>query len=205
MLRHDSAWQNVIAFNEFSLFIETDQAAPWELSKAGKPWEDYDTSMTLCWLQRHGVCINSSNTVREIVKTVAREHPYHPVKRYLASLTWDRKPRIDGWLSCYLGAEDSALNAVMGARWLIQACARITRPGCQADATLLLIGPQGFGKSSTLRTLATDEWFTDHLSDLGTKDSRIELHGRWIIEMSEFKPPLRTGTEKFSDCNSRQL
>jgi putative DNA primase/helicase len=29
------------------------------------------------------------------------------------------------------------------------------------------------------------EWFSDHLSDLGNKDSRMEMLGRWIIELSE--------------------
>jgi predicted P-loop ATPase len=186
LLRHDPAWHNVLVFNEFSLYIETGQPAPWPRSQAGSPWTDYDSTMTLCWLQRNGVALNSSNSVREIVRTVAQENPYHPVQRYLAALVWDGKQRIDSWLHEYLGAEDSLVNAGIGSKWLVQAVARIMRPGCQADATLLMIGPQGFGKSSTLRVLASDAWFTDHLSDLGTKDSRIELHGKWIVEMSEF-------------------
>ncbi len=186
LLRHDPAWQGVLTLNTFSLFIETANPAPWGLSKAGSPWTDYDTTMALCWLQRNGIFLTSSKTVREIVQTIARENPYHPVQRYLSTLIWDGKKRIDSWLHDCLGAENSPVNSVIGAKWMIQAVARIMRPGCQADATLLLVGRQGFGKSSALRTLASDEWFTDHLSDLGSKDSRIELHGRWIVEMSEF-------------------
>jgi putative DNA primase/helicase len=100
-------------------------------------------------------------------------------------LAWDEVPRIERWLTTYLGAEDTVFNRAIGERWLISAVARIFQPGCQADHTLLLEGPQGIRKSTALRTLAGDEWFTDHISELGSKDSRIELHGKWIIEHPE--------------------
>jgi putative DNA primase/helicase len=60
-------------------------------------------------------------------------------------------------------------------------------PGCQVDHTLLIEGPQGIQKSKSLRTLAGDEWFADHISGFGTKDSRIELAGKWIFEFSELR------------------
>jgi predicted P-loop ATPase len=185
MLRHAPEWQGVLTFNEFSLYAETDQAAPWPQSRAGAVWTDDDDSHAAEWLQAAGVMV-SSKIAGEAVQMIARERPYHPIKQYLAGLLWDQQPRIEGWLTAYLGAEDTPLNAAMGARWLIQGCARIMQPGCQADATLLLIGRQGIGKSSALCVLAGQKFFTDHLSDLGSKDSRQELHGRWIIELGEF-------------------
>src|SRR5207253_4184444 len=63
--------------------------------------------------------------------------------------------------------------------------ARVERPGAQCDHTLTLVGPQGIMKSTALRVLAGDAWFSDHLSDLGNKDSRLEMLGKWIIELSE--------------------
>ena len=39
-------------------------------------------------------------------------------------------------------------------------------------------------KSTLLEKLA-GEWFADSISDLGNKDSKIELHGVWIIELAE--------------------
>jgi predicted P-loop ATPase len=44
--------------------------------------------------------------------------------------------------------------------------------------------------------LAGDEWFCDHIADLGSKDSRIELAGKWIIEISELAATRRAETEK---------
>jgi putative DNA primase/helicase len=132
----------------------------------------------------------------EAVQTVAKENRFHPVRDYLNSLEWDQTLRLDNWLSGYLGVEPSAFVAAVGTRWMISAVARIFRPGCQADYTLLLEGPQGIQKSTALQTLAGDDWFTDHISDLGSKDSRIELHGKWIIEFSELATVRRGELEK---------
>ena len=34
------------------------------------------------------------------------EHAFHPVLDYLDSLVWDGKPRLDTWLTTYLGAAE---------------------------------------------------------------------------------------------------
>ena len=67
----------------------------------------------------------------------------------------------------------------------ISAVARVFDPGCQVDHMLILEGPQGILKSSALRALAGAPWFTDRLSNLGSKDSSMEVAGEWFIEMSE--------------------
>ncbi len=74
----------------------------------------------------------------------------------------------------------------MGSRWLISAVARIFQPGCKADCCLILEGPQGIKKSTTLRTLA-EPWFIDHIPELGTKDSLIQVHSAWVIELAELE------------------
>jgi predicted P-loop ATPase len=186
MLRHAPEWQGVLGYNEFSLNITTLKPPPWPQSQPGRNWADDDDTETMCWLQVNGILINSSKIVREAVQSVAKKHSYHPVKTYLSSLCWDKTSRLLEWTITYLGAKPTPLNMAIGQRWLISAVARIMCPGCKADFVLLLEGPQGIGKSTALETLASPPWFTDHLSDLGSKDSRIELHGKWIIELGEF-------------------
>jgi predicted P-loop ATPase len=185
-LRHSPEWQGVLTFNEMTLYIETAQPPPWPVYKSDNHWEKDDTTKTYLWLQAHGVGISSPVLTLDVIKAIAREHPFHPIERYLTGLVWDGTPRIDSWLTTYLGAEDLPVNRAMGAKYLIQAVARMMRPGCQADATLVVIGPQGFGKSSTFRVLAGPEYFGADLSDLGSKDSKIELCSCWIVELGEF-------------------
>jgi predicted P-loop ATPase len=194
LLRESPEWADVLAYNEFSLYVTTKNPAPWQKA-GGANWTDYDDSRTTEWLQRHDVLISTPVTA-EAVQTVAKENRFHPVRDYLNSLQWDQTPRLDNWLSGYLGVEHSPFVAAVGTRWMISAVARIFRPGCQADYTLLLEGPQGIQKSTALQILAGDDWFTDHISDLGSKDSRIELHGKWIIEFSELATVRRGELEK---------
>jgi predicted P-loop ATPase len=193
-LREALEWQGVLAYDEFSLHAVAKKPAPWQTS-AGANWTDFDDSMTAEWLQLHGILVNSA-VAAEAVQTVAKENPFHPVRNYLTSLTWDQQPRVDQWLVDYLGAENTPYIRAIGKRWLVSAVGRIFQPGCQVDYTLMLEGPQGTGKSTALRVLAGDKWFTDHLSDLGSKDSRLELHGRWIIELAELDRVRRGELEK---------
>jgi predicted P-loop ATPase len=184
ILRNAPEWSDVLSYNEFSLCTVTGKPAPWSQSVAGASWTDVDDSRLCSWLQNYGVAVKTHDAA-EAAETIAQENPFHPVKDYLDSLSWDQTARIDTWLTAYCGVEDSIYSRAIASRWLTSAVARIFRPGCQADAVLLLEGPQGSLKSSSLRTLAGDEWFSDCISELGSKDSRLELYGRWIIEIGE--------------------
>jgi Virulence-associated protein E/Domain of unknown function (DUF3854) len=193
--RHAPEWNHVLGFDEFSQQVVTRRTTPWGKAK-GSSWSDRDDSLATEWMQKEGGIFVTSTTVAEAVQTVSHERPFHPVRDHLESLVWDRVPRIENWLNTHLGGEDSEFARAVGARWLISAVARIFRPGCQVDCVLLLEGPQGIKKSSALRALVGDEWFTDHIADLGSKDSRVDLRGKWVIEMSELAALRRAEIEK---------
>jgi predicted P-loop ATPase len=185
LLRYSPTWMGVLAYDEFRLRVVIKNSPIWE-KKSGSDWTDHDDSLTAEWLQHQGVLV-SSKTAAEAVQVVAHDNSFHPVREYLETLKHDSKPRIDNWLPRYLGTESTVWTRTVGPRWLISAVARAMSPGCQVDHTLLIEGPQGIQKSKSLRTLAGDEWFADHISDFGTKDSRIELAGKWIFEFSELR------------------
>ena len=89
----------------------------------------------------------------------------HPVKEYLQGLEWDGKPRADTLFIDYLGAEDCAYTREVTRKALIGAVARIMEPGCKHDHMLVLVGPQGCRKSTTLAKLGKS-WFSDSLYTL---------------------------------------
>jgi len=93
--------------------------------------------------------------------------------------------KMERWTSQYLGAAPTDLTHAMGGLWLISAVARIFRPGVKADHMLILEGEQGARKSTALKILAGEEWFTDELPDLGSKDAAIHMQGVWIVEIAE--------------------
>lgn len=190
-LRLAPEWQGVLFYNAFSHVIELHKAPPWESASArakvweNRAWSDYDDMMLTEWLQKAGIDIQT-RIAADATFVVAKENSYHPVQSYLRKLRWDGKPRIDKWLSTYLGAEDTAYHSAIGKRWLISGIARILDPGqdCKADCVLILEGEQGYQKSTALKTLSAP-WFLDDLRQFGSKDAAMKISGRWIVELAE--------------------
>lgn len=182
----DIAFAGVLAFDDFSQEIVVRQPLPWDAATGPfpRPWEDADDVRTAEWLQLRGVNV-APLVVGRAVGAVAREHRIHPVRDWLEHLRWDGIPRIETWTSSYLGAAPTAFNHTVGALWLISAVARIFRPGVKADHMLILEGPQGARKSTAIKVLAGEDWFTDELPELGSKDAAIHMQGVWIVEIAE--------------------
>jgi putative DNA primase/helicase len=193
-LRYEPEWSGVLAFNEFTVRVETKRRTPWG-KPAGEAWTDNDDRLTAEWLQKENIYVGTM-IAGEAVQTIALENRFHPVRDYLDSLVWDAKPRLATWVPRYLGTDPNKhIYSTFGRKWLISAVARQYRPGCKADHTLILEGPQGCGKSSALRTLGSP-WFTDQMPELGSKDSYLQIHGIWIAEMAELDSISRAETSR---------
>ena len=146
--------------------------------------EDRHLRMICRWVQAEGITAGTS-VIQEAIVAAAETRRFHPVKQYLDGVVWDGKGRIDRLLIDHAGIIDTPLHKAMSAKWLIQAVARIYQPGCQADAMLILEGDQGLNKSTFFRTLFGSRWFSDHLPDLSSKDSLLQIRGLWAIEIAE--------------------
>jgi len=185
-LVNDQAWRGVLGFNEFTGMITLRAMPPWpEHNFKPRAWTDEDTRMATLWMQKAADIDIPSYIVFEGVATVAERYRFHPVREYFGSLKWDSTPRLDKWLTYYCGCDSSEYIIAIGQRWVISAVARVYEPGCKADCCLILEGDQGIGKSSAFRTLASPEWFTDEIADLGSKDAAMQMRGKLIIELAE--------------------
>jgi putative DNA primase/helicase len=152
----------------------------------GREVADHDDINIKVWLSKLWGIEASAQSISEIVMKIGLENSFHPVRRYLDSLKWDGKERLDSWLREYMGAigEDAYLSAV-GRKTLCGAIARVMRPGAKFDHVLILEGDQGIGKSTAVEMLASKDWFVDSLGDIESKDVVDIMRGRWIIELSE--------------------
>jgi predicted P-loop ATPase len=217
ILREDPTFAGRIRFDEHK-GAPTCHDLPWRPGSSWREWSDIDDIRLAEWCQRHSVPLRPP-TCADAVVIAADENRFHPVRDYLDTLEWDGVPRLDGWLSTYLGvtAEDGpsgkekeatfvkrAYISDVGRRWLISAVARIYDPGCKADHALILEGPQGVGKSSALAALAPNlAWFADQISALGIKDSAQDLRGKWIIELAELTAMKHSDVERTKAFMSR--
>jgi predicted P-loop ATPase len=204
-LRHAPEWQGVLHFNESSLTTVVKELPPFE-SAPTVPfrWADEHDVLTAAWLQHQGISVHKE-IAGQAVQTVSHEHAFYPIRNYLDSLKWDGTKRIDDWLTLYLGADPSDYIRAVGAKFLIGAVARVYRPGVKNDTCPIFEGPQGALKSTALRTLAGDDFFTDDIAELGSKDSVMQTRGVWIIELSELDAMGKSEISRVKAFMSRQV
>ena len=199
LLTHDGRWRGVLGFDLLAQ-TATFTARPPFLPDDGKPWTtrpitDHDDRETACWLQQQHQSSSSSGQTAEALQTVAARHAYHPIRDYLASLTWDGTARLDTWLTTYAHAEDTDYVRAVSKNTLLAAVARVMYPGCKADTVCILENEQGTLKSTLWRVLASDAWFSDSLPDFHSKDAAQTLRGKWIIELGELAALARSELE----------
>lgn len=95
----------------------------------------------------------------------------------------------------YLGAEDTPYTRAVTELFLKGGIARALNPGVKFDYMPVLIGPQGIGKSVLCCKLAMNEdYFTDSVIGIGTKEAAECLRSIWIAEISELEGFKRAGT-----------
>lgn len=183
---HHEQWVDVFQFDEFSNRILLKRQPPCdggvgELSEVG-------AGAVVAWLgnPENRFCISPKSVlVLEAVAVVAHRARFHPVRDYLTALRWDGESRLASLFSHYFAAEHSDYTSRCGVNWLVSAVARVMEPGCKVDFMIVLEGPQGLGKSRSIRELFGAPWFAEAMESPANKDFYQVLQGRWCVEISE--------------------
>jgi predicted P-loop ATPase len=205
-LRDDSGLRDAFAYDEM-------QRRPMLMHLIGSPLAPFEPrAVTDCdvvclaeYLQHAGLKNVAREVVRDGINARARENAFHPVRDYLASLTWDGCKRVNVWLTTKLGAEYSDYTSRVGQLFLIAMVARVFDPGCKADYMLVLEGQQGTLKSTACAVLG-GPWFSDALPDVsGGKDVIQHLRGKWLIEVGEMHAMSRAETALLKSFITRQV
>jgi predicted P-loop ATPase len=191
-LSNDPAFRGVFSYNALAHQRIVNKPVPGE--KGGtypRPLEDYDYTAVQVYLNYDGFPTIGKSVVVDAVCKICRDNSFDPLVDYLCGLKWDGVERLPTMLSTYFSAKQNEYVSEAGRRSMIAAAARGLEPGCKADYMLVLEGPQGLRKSSGLATLAGEQWFSDCLPEMGTKDAQMHLRGRWIIEVAELESMVR--------------
>lgn len=185
-LRQAPEWQERLGYDLFRRCIMLLRPAPWEAGQNDwrpRSWTERDDVLTTNWMQHQEIDVLTGITA-QAVDTVARDREFHPILDYLGGLQWDGVPRVATWLSRYLGVDPLPYAEAVGQCMLVAAVARVREPGCKADNMVIFEGLQGTGKSSAMGILG-GEWFTDEVTEFGSKDAAMQVAAYWIIEISE--------------------
>jgi putative DNA primase/helicase len=189
IFENDQNWRGVLAMNERTQKIEFRRRPPPDIhAEVGDVLTDEHETQTTVWLQAAwGIPVKSATIIHTAMVGSAILNAFDPVREWLDSLpAWDSVDRLDHWLSDVTGCDNNIYTAAVGRVTLIGAVARVYDPGCKFDTVMILQGPQGSFKSTMLSELVgRDEWFTDHISDIGGKDAALQLCGPWLLEFAE--------------------
>jgi predicted P-loop ATPase len=180
-------------FNEMKMEVELIEELPAvrgasgaSVGKLPRPVIDADVTQVVEWMQRNCRMKRiGADLVHQAVERRGREYRFHPLRDRLDGLIWDRQPRVSQLFPTYFGAANTEYARKIGEMFTVSMVARVFRPGCQADHVPILVGPQGELKSSSCATLAGEDYFGDHMSDIHSKDASQYLRGKWLIELPE--------------------
>ena len=150
----------------------------------------------------------STAVIREQVLLACLDNDRDPLTEWLHALTWDGEHRMEHLLSRGFGSDPSNLNRFYSMCWGVGCVARAYRPGCKVDTCLILVGAQGIGKSSGMRDLVGEEWFSDTEIAFGDGNNKDALHAfrrPWVHEFAELSTLRRAKGDKVKAILSSQV
>ena len=137
----------------------------------------------------------TERALRSSIIMVAQENKVEPIKDWLESLPqWSPETHetkllwfFQDILKAKIPEGCEALIQEMSVKWFVSCVARIMNPGCKMDTCLVLVGGKGLRKSTALKVLCGEEWFSDSNINISHKDAYELLHqsGVWIWELAE--------------------
>ena len=146
--------------------------------------------------------------IDERLREVALNNSYDPIIEYFESLNWDGISRIPTLTHTLLNAEDTPLYREYLRVFFKATVMRNYEPACKFDYAILLVGPQGIGKSTLFETLASRIYNRKRsgafeINDFIIKDSKQLLEqssgcvfGIWD-ELTNFKKAEMTSVKSF--------
>lgn len=191
LLENHPAMNRALTYDAFSMQAVLQRRPAWERD-TGEPWvpralRESDYQNAVMWLESLHMTPKVTS-IRPVIFSVAEKHSFDILREYLEGLVWDGVPRVNGFFRRYFGVdpdETSRYAQIVSRRFLISAAARALRPGCKVDTMPIIEGPQGLLKSSGVKAFAGEQFFSDELSEIGSKDAKLEMQGKWIFEIAE--------------------
>lgn len=169
------SWRGRLRFNAMNLYPYLD----------GEQVCDSDLTEIRVQIEREWYLAVGQPMAAEAVRLAAEAEPYDPRVDWLNTLpAWDGVKRIDKVPETFFGVK-SALYSAYVKCFLLAAVRRVLEPGCLVHTVIVLVGPQGFKKSTFFRVLFAP-WFSDTRIDVTSpREAAIQGAGAWVHEFGE--------------------
>lgn len=197
ILENDKNLQG-FAYNELSNRVEVIGGVPWDRPKDNRFWREADESQLRLYIDKKYIEFKERN-FEVAFNSIVDNRRFHPVRDYLDSLPkWDGVKRVEEVFIKFLSADDNDYTRAITKKTFAACVARAYHPGTKFDSIPVLDGAQGIGKSTLIKYLAGEEFFSDNLSltDMNDKTAAEKIQGNWLIEIGELSGMKKADIEK---------
>ena len=197
ILENDKNLQG-FAYNELSNRVEVIGRVPWDRPKDNRFWREADESQLRLYIDKKYIEFKERN-FEVAFNSIVDNRRFHPVRDYLDSLPkWDGVKRVEEVFIKFLNADDNDYTRAITKKTFAACVARAYHPGTKFDSIPVLDGAQGIGKSTLIKYLAGEEFFSDNLSltDMNDKTAAEKIQGNWLIEIGELSGMKKADIEK---------
>lgn len=205
LILRNGPFRNVLAYDAFGNTEVVKGKLPWRDRERQhldyEPWLGADDKRLQHYFGKVYE-IKSSTMIQNAFTEVVHSNSFHPIKEYIEAQKWDGVSRVDRLFITYLGADDTHYIRSVTRKMLVAAITRLYEPGCKFDEMLVLVGPQGAGKSSLLAKLGR-KWFSDSLRTFENKEAGEHLQGAWIFEIGELAAMRKAEVEEIKTFLSK--
>ena len=143
-------------------------------------------------------------TISKAIRLYAKRNQRNEPQEWIKSLVWDRKQRIDTFLHECVGCKNNEYTQAVSRNFMLSMIARIMSPGCKCDTMIILEGKQGKKKSTFLRSLVGDRYFTEATESIHSNNFYQCLDGKILIEFAELAAWKRADIFKLKQMLSNQ-
>ena len=197
ILENDKNLQG-FAYNELSNRVEVIGRVPWDRPKDNRFWREADESQLRLYIDKKYIEFKERN-FEVAFNSIVDNRRFHPVRDYLDTLPkWDGVKRVEEVFIKFLSADDNDYTRAITKKTFAACVARAYHPGTKFDSIPVLDGAQGIGKSTLIKYLAGEEFFSDNLSltDMNDKTAAEKIQGNWLIEIGELSGMKKADIEK---------
>ena len=197
ILENDKNLQG-FAYNELSNRVEVIGRVPWDRPKDNRFWREADESQLRLYIDKKYIEFKERN-FEVAFNAIVDNRRFHPVRDYLDTLPkWDGVKRVEEVFIKFLSADDNDYTRAITKKTFAACVARAYHPGTKFDSIPVLDGAQGIGKSTLIKYLAGEEFFSDNLSltDMNDKTAAEKIQGNWLIEIGELSGMKKADIEK---------
>lgn len=164
-------------------------------------WANHDTGRVMCGLNeaipdhtemevanyfQHNLGFDKvgHRLVRDCLRSLSKKNAKSPFLDWVRSQTWDGEERLASWMVRHWGIEDTEYVREVSIKWLVSAVARLEQPGTKIDWMLIVVGPQGTGKTSMPAVMFKENNLVLY-GDNSDKDLHMKIHSALCIGFDE--------------------